>query len=179
MSVKCLKYFPFWLDNGKNGKKQLWWRHILKQICCIPSRFSLLIFTMGTLWQLPLVNTWFPVHLLENYPLINSEDAVRYKRERAITRLIHACNNIFLRWVENSAWHRNTNFDVEIWEVINCDDTGWFPCFLSLFSNLNGIYTFLRRNLTSISSVWRTVHRWKRRRACFVYGKILDNTRHC
>ena len=35
------------------------------------------------------VNTWFPVHLLENYSLINREDAVKYKRERALIKLMH------------------------------------------------------------------------------------------
>ena len=35
------------------------------------------------------VNTWFPVHLLGNYSLINCEDAVKYKRERALIKLMH------------------------------------------------------------------------------------------
>ena len=35
------------------------------------------------------VNTWFPVHLLGNDSLINCEDAVKYKRERALIKLMH------------------------------------------------------------------------------------------
>ena len=33
------------------------------------------------------VNTWFPVHLLANYSLINCEDAVKYKREHAFNKI--------------------------------------------------------------------------------------------
>ena len=38
ISVKCLKYFRFWLDNGKNGKKAVVMTPLFKTNCCISSR---------------------------------------------------------------------------------------------------------------------------------------------